>query len=337
MLRATGRRHRIAALASSSGSTQHLHVSRTFPAVPVITVDRVTAHSSRYWIDHFSANSRIDRVDWELPPTITAAERRNILRSLQAWQLGETSDGAHLLRAATRYAEAVGDREYPDAVRLFIAEEQKHGRHLGRYLDLIGEPRLSRDWGDTLFRRVRYHNTSMELWTLAVITVESAAQIFYRALKDATECVLLRGICTDILVDEAAHIVFQKERMSTVFRRKSPVARWLARPAYSVFFTGVGLTVWVAHRRLFRAGGVPLASYRRRMAVKRRALVGGAALLGAEPRGPVRSPRPAGSATMTRRPDRPGPRVGVRRSGVDDDGGGLDGDGGAAGNPGHQG
>jgi hypothetical protein len=250
----------------------------------------VTTHSSRHWIDHFAANARTDRVDWEPTPTITAVERRNILRSLQAWQLGETSDGAHLLRAATRYAQAVDDPEYPDAVRLFIAEEQKHGRHLGRYLDLIGEPRLTTDWGDTLFRRVRYHNANMELWTLAVITVESAAQIFYRAMKDATECALLRGICTDILIDEAAHIVFQRERLWMIFWRKSPAVRWLTRHVYSAFFNAVGLTVWVAHRRLFRAGGVPLASYRRRMAFKRRALVGRAALRDSAQRGAARPP-----------------------------------------------
>jgi hypothetical protein len=35
----------------------------------------------------------------------------------------------------------------------------------------------------------------METWTLAVIVVESAAQIFYQSLKDATGCRLLKQIC----------------------------------------------------------------------------------------------------------------------------------------------
>ena len=232
-------------------------------------------HSSRHWVEHFSLGSRIDRVDWELAPTITDGERQAILRSLQAWQLGETSDGAHLLLAATRYAERIGDADYPDAVRLFVAEEQKHGRNLGRYLDLIGEPRLTRDWGDSLFRWVRYRNASMEVWTLAVITVESSAQIFYRALRDATSCELLRQICTDILIDEAQHIVFQKERLHTIVSLRSPLSQRLSRSAYSVFFDVVGTVVWVAHRRLFRAGGVPFARYRRTMLAKRRHVVRG--------------------------------------------------------------
>jgi hypothetical protein len=249
----------------------------------------VHTHSSRYWIEHFTRNAGIRRVNWDLVPAITAAEKRRIVRSLKAWQLGETSDGAHLLLAATRYAEAVGDAEYPDAVRLFIAEEQKHGRYLGRYLDLIGEPRLTRNWGDTLFRRVRYHNASMELWTLAVITVESAAQVFYRAMRDATSCALLREICTDILVDEVAHIVFQKERLHIIFQHKTPSAKRLSCHVYSIFFDCVGLVVWVAHRRLFRAGGVPLVPYLRKMRAKRRHVIGRAVLFGVADRRPSRA------------------------------------------------
>jgi len=245
-----------------------------------VTFRIVTPHSSQDWIEHFRHNAGADRVDWDLRPALTADERRRIVPSLRSWQLGETSDGAHLRRAATRYASVIGDADYVDAVRLFIAEEQKHGRHLGRYLDLIGEPRLTRDWGDTLFRRVRYCSTNMELWTLAVITVESAAQVFYRAMKDATGCALLRQVCTDILIDEAAHLVFQQERLHAVFRRKSPLARLFAFCAWTAFFDGVALLVWLAHRTLFRAGGVPLACYRRRMRGKRRLAMGRTALFG---------------------------------------------------------
>ncbi len=33
------------------------------------------------------------------------------------------------------------------------------------YIDLISERRVKSNWGDTLFRKVRYFNTSMEIWT----------------------------------------------------------------------------------------------------------------------------------------------------------------------------
>jgi hypothetical protein len=143
-------------------------------------------HTSKYWIGHFTANLLKKRIDWNIEPQVTKNEIDPILHSLQAWQLGETSEGRQLVAAAERYALKIIDPDYVGAIRLFIKEEQKHGNNLGMYLDRIGKPRIKQDWGDTLFRTVRHLNTSMESWTLAVIVVESTAQIFYQSLKDAT-------------------------------------------------------------------------------------------------------------------------------------------------------
>lgn len=224
--------------------------------------------TSKYWIEHFKANALHQRVNWNLKPQITSQETAIILHSLQAWQLGETSEGRNLIMASTKYANITGDRYYVDAVRLFIKEEQKHGNNLGRYLDVIGKPRIYKDWGDTLFRRIRYLNTSMEAWTLAVITVESTAQIFYQALKDATTCELLKQICTDILIDEAYHITFQTERLATIYYGRSVAGRNLRKPFYKAFFYCTSALVWFAHRRLFKAGGNTFSSYMRKMGYK---------------------------------------------------------------------
>jgi hypothetical protein len=149
-------------------------------------------HTSNYWVQYFTDNVRHKRINWNLAPSITQDEIAVILPSLQAWQLGETSEGEHLIAVSTKYSEKINDPEYVSAVKLFIKEEQKHGNNLGRYLDKIQQLRVKKNWGDTLFRKVRYFNTSMETWTLAVIVVESAAQIFYQSLKDATDCCLLK-------------------------------------------------------------------------------------------------------------------------------------------------
>jgi len=224
--------------------------------------------NSADWVAHFGENLKIERVNWDTKIDLTAVERRAILKSLQAWQLGETSDGSHLLKAARRYADKTHDMIYPLAVELFIKEEQKHGNNLGRYLDLIDEPRVSKDWGDSLFRKVRYHNNSMELWTLAVITVESTAQIFYQSLKDATRCPLLKQICTDILIDEAAHIEFQQQRMQTIYNATHPVTRLARFLAYKCFYYATISVVWFAHRKVFQAGGVGFFRYFRKMRFK---------------------------------------------------------------------
>ena len=234
----------------------------------IFTPKTTVMNTSKKWIEHFKSNSLEQRVNWNLVPCISEIEVATILFSLQAWQLGETSDGSHLLRASTMYAKKLGDPDYVNAVTLFIKEEQKHGNNLGKYLDAIGKPRIKSDWGDSLFRKIRYFNTSMEIWTLAVITVESTAQIFYQCLKDATGCTLLKEICSDILIDEAYHIDFQTERLAIIFDAKSFIGKLLVRNFYTFFFFSTALVVWVAHKAAFKAGGVNFKKYMRKMKYK---------------------------------------------------------------------
>lgn len=225
-------------------------------------------HNSKYWINYFDRNLKNERIDWTIKPALNETEKESILKSLQAWQLGETSEGKNLIDAATKHALQLQDPDYISAIRLFIKEEQKHGNNLGRYLDLIKEERIKKDWGDSMFRKIRGLNNNMEFWTIAVITVESTAQIFYQCLKDATGCKLLKQICTDILVDEAAHITFQIERLSLIYCHKNVLTRFVSYYAYGVFFFSTALVVWFAHAKLFKAGHVNFERYWIKMKLK---------------------------------------------------------------------
>lgn len=225
-------------------------------------------HPSKKWLEHFAFSAQHQRINWQLTPNLSATERKTILRSLQAWQLGETSDGSNLIRAAKKYAAKRDDPDYVGAIELFIKEEQKHGNNLGRYLDAIGENRIQQDWGDTLFRKVRHFNTSMEIWTITVIVVESTAQIYYQSLKDATRCLLLKQICTDILIDEAYHIRFQTERLADLFQQKSNSSRMICAAIYRAFFFMTTCVVWFGHRRLFKAGGNTFKDFMHKMKYK---------------------------------------------------------------------
>ncbi len=219
------------------------------------------ASTAHFWVQHFQHNLTQERVNWQQAPSITSKEKKRIIPSLKAWQLGETSDGKHLIAAATKYAAATNDPVYLQAIRLFIKEEQKHGNNLGRYLDLIGEKRKKWDLGDSLFRWVRYFNTSIEMWTITVIIVESYAQIFYKAVHDATNCKLLKEICVDILKDEAYHIKFQQERLSQIVAHKSFWGKQISLVFYKVLFYVITLSVWIAHRKAFKAGGLNFGLY----------------------------------------------------------------------------
>ncbi|MFY0255464.1 ferritin-like domain-containing protein [Chitinophaga sp. 30R24] len=224
--------------------------------------------SSKKWLTHFTQNAGIERINWLTAPVLTTAEKNTILNSLQAWQLAETSDGIHLIRVATMYAARQKAPDYVPAIRLFIKEEQKHGNNLGRYLDIIGEKRITKNWGDILFRKTRYFNTSMEMWTITVLVVESTAQLFYQSLKEATNCPLLQQICTDILIDEAWHIRFQSERLQVLLQEKSRAMRIIAVGMYTVFYFLTAAVVWWAHRKVFKAGRNHFSSYMQKMKFK---------------------------------------------------------------------
>ena len=230
-------------------------------------------HSTLYWLQYFGHNLTIDRVNWQTPYQLTKNERALIVKPLQAWQLGETSDGRRLLEATAKYAAKQNDLHYYPAMQLFIKEEQKHGNNMGKYLDMIGEKRVKKNWADTAFRKVRNFNTSMQAWTLAVITIESGAQIFYQSLKDAAGCPLLKQICTDILIDEAKHIEFQQERFFIMYNRKSKLNKLVNYGIYTAFYFATMLVIWVTYRRLFKAGGNGLSEYLKQTKLKYKTVI----------------------------------------------------------------
>jgi hypothetical protein len=224
--------------------------------------------NSDYWLDHFESNLRVKRINWNQEPSITPNEKAAIIPSLRAWQLGETSEG-HSLRAATaKYANRHNDPVYQDVINLFIKEEQKHGENLGQYLDRIGVERKKSDVGDSLFRKVRGLATNMEMWTITVLIVEHAAQVYYQAIKEATNCKLLQEICTDILIDEAQHIKFQRERLSIIFNRKPAWKQEIAYFIYHLHFKLTYRAIWLGHSKAFEAGGYPYQRFKRLMHFK---------------------------------------------------------------------
>jgi hypothetical protein len=214
------------------------------------------------WLAYFRANAvQARRIPWERGADVTATELAAIVPSLQGWQLGETSDGSHLRAAAARYAEQVGDTDYPAAVEWFIREEQGHGELLGRFLDLAGAGRKKADWGDRLFRMARYCLTDIEVWTTPVVMVETLALVYYNAIRRATRSTVLRTICAQILADEVPHLRFQCERLAILFRRRPRWGFRLTLLGHRLAFLAVLVLVWVGHGRALRAGGYSWRRY----------------------------------------------------------------------------
>jgi hypothetical protein len=218
--------------------------------------------TTQEWLDYYTANANSQlSILWELGPEITELEVDQIASSLQAWQLGETSDGSHLLAAAQKYAGQTNDPKFVEVVHLFIAEEQRHGSNLGRFLDLSGVPRIHQNWGDTLFRAIRYFLSEMEIWATSVVMVETMALIYYQAIRSATRSTVLRQICRQILKDEVSHLRFQWERLALLHRNRP---KWLRSITYLVqyfLFFGIVIAVWLDHHQALQAGGYSFQRY----------------------------------------------------------------------------
>lgn len=218
--------------------------------------------TSAEWIVYFRANNAAwEHIPWDRGAEVSLDVVRPVLRSLQAWQLGETSEARRLKAAARRHAEATGDLDFITAMDLFIREEQRHGESIGRWLDAVGAPRIRRDWGDSLFRVFRHARPEIEVWTTVVVVIEVLAVVYYSSVRRAIPSPLLQAVCAQILRDEIPHLEFQSERLAQIYRGRS---RWLVRLTMafqSVLFASITGVVWFAHRRMFVAGGHTFRSY----------------------------------------------------------------------------
>ncbi len=222
---------------------------------------RAAPWTSGQWCAYYHRNvERLLPLPWRRGAQLTEAERQAVAASLQDFQLGESSEGRNLLRRAEQYAERADDPEYLEAMRLFVREEQRHACTLGRFLHLAGIEPLKRSRLDSAFRVLR-RLAGLVLSITVLLIAETVSNVYYRALRRATGCVLLRRICDQLLRDEVRHIRFHAERLAIVRRGR---ARWrvaLAHAGHRLLYGGTCLLVWLKHRRALRAGGLSFRGY----------------------------------------------------------------------------
>ncbi|OAI54487.1 hypothetical protein AYO44_14905 [Planctomycetaceae bacterium SCGC AG-212-F19] len=220
-----------------------------------MTVFSHPPQSSADWIAYFRANAAaLLSVPWHEGAGITDAERAAITSSVQAFQLGESGEGHHIFHCAREYIASGGDAEYLPALRLFIAEEQRHGRDLARFLTMAGVPLIQKTWTDSLFRWLR-HQAGLDLSITVLVAAEVIALIYYEALRNATGSAVLRRLCDQILSDEVAHIRFQSERLALIRQHRAGWQIPFINGWQRFLFTGICLAVWWTHGRVYRTGG----------------------------------------------------------------------------------
>jgi hypothetical protein len=219
-------------------------------------------HESHWWCDYFRRQkSTLLRQPWCNPTRLPADESELIADSLQEFQQGEGLEGGYFYQVVREEARRTGDDAYAEAHTLFMAEEKRHARDLGAFLDLEQIPRLPantpRNWLFCFLAR----QCSFELILMIVVNVEIIAQAYYGALRRATSSRLLRGICTQILRDEAMHVRFHCERQAFLRRSRSALLQFATQILDFVLFCGAWLVCLSGHRKVLKAGRLTTMKY----------------------------------------------------------------------------
>ena len=220
--------------------------------------------STRKWLAHFRRNARtLLPIPWEVGADLTVSEKAAITSSIQAFQLGESSEGRHLMCYARKWADRSRDENYVSAIRSLIAEETRHAADLGRFMDLNGIDRIQRGWTDTVFRRLRNVVGTLEISIGVLVTAEIIAKIYYAVLREATHSVVLRAICDQILRDEYKHVEFQTEQLALMRfnRRRAPL--WITLALHRILVVGTVIVVAWSHRKALARGGYSMRRFHR--------------------------------------------------------------------------
>ena len=209
------------------------------------------------WLQHYEKRAKVRcPIPWKLGAELTSEEREAVASSLPEFQLGESSEGRHLIRDARTYGERAGDSFYPQTIRYFIAEEQRHALVLGRFLELNGIPLVKATWADSVFRRARNLFPGLELSIAVLVTGELIAQVYYRVLRDATGSALLRTLCRQILRDEVSHVAFQAEQLARLRATRGALLYVVTMAWQRLMFLAAVVAIGLSHRSLIRRGGL---------------------------------------------------------------------------------
>jgi hypothetical protein len=218
--------------------------------------------STQLWLEHFRRNqATLLPIPWNRGRDLSELERSTISTSIQSFQLGESSEGRHLLRYAREWAVRSGDAGYVEAIRSLIGEEGRHARDLGRFMDMNGIPRLRRGWTDSVFRKLRNVVGTLEISIGVLVTAEIIAKVYYPALRRASGSNLLKAICDQIIRDEQKHVEFQTEQLVRLRVGRPRALMRLTLLLHSMLFVGTVAIVGWSHRLVLSGGGLSIRDF----------------------------------------------------------------------------
>lgn len=211
--------------------------------------DRFPHFTYADWARYFEGNARAPlEPDFSREPALLPEVRRRILPSIGAFRQGEASEGQYLHAAAQAFARQQGEPAYPQAIALFIKEENRHAGYLARFMEHHKAPAPRPSGLDRVFRWLRRQG-GLRCQATVLVTAEMLALTYYDALGRGSGSPALQAICKRMLQDEGPHVVFQSYTLGHY--KNTPAAVLLRRGLMNV----TALALWCACHRVYRAGG----------------------------------------------------------------------------------
>lgn len=221
----------------------------------IITHSKMNQFNYKTWTKYFMANDRKRlQIDFSGETGLSETEKKLIFPSIQAFQKGEGSDGAFLMYAVEEFAFQQDEKEYIEAMRQFIKEENWHSAYLKKYMDYYGIRSKEKSFLDKCFRRLRKLG-GLKCEITVLVTAEMIALTYYDALSRCTSSSALKSICAQMLRDELHHIMFQSYTLSLM------KPGWLDRIGRILFMEATLTAVWIAFHKVYLQGGYSLSRY----------------------------------------------------------------------------
>jgi hypothetical protein len=203
------------------------------------------------YLDHFKVNAKQVLLCQPDDYQLSLEERETISSSVQAFQLGEASEGRHLLSMARNYSEESQNPAYHQAIAYLIKEENRHSAYLGKFMRAQGIPLKKSCWTNKIFRGLRRF-AGLELSLRTLVSAELIALTYYDCLGESSGSPLLKRICECMVEEEEMHVEFQMHHIHEINFQKFPLMMALADLGHAVILASTLCAVWLEHRKVLR-------------------------------------------------------------------------------------
>lgn len=214
------------------------------------------------WLEYFAYNnSHLLFLDFTNHSELTEEEKTLIAPSIRAFQIGEGSEGKHLMKAVEKFAEKTGYAEYPEIMKWFIREENRHSQTLKKFMEIYQIETANNIVIDNIFRTLR-KMMGLECEVIVLVTAEMIALSYYTALANATNSKLLKTICEQMLNDELKHVVLQSDTLHRISKKRNKVSNAIIRGIRKILMRITLFVVWHRYKEVFLKGEYPYRKFK---------------------------------------------------------------------------